>query len=196
MWNPENYDDRAIGPMGLHDAHLIDAICRYIRPRVALEYGGLLGHSLAVMSEWCGWIISVDDNAGEALQAAAAKAGNAVVVKAKMQDFDPNEFGIRQLDLVLFDASHLLADNTAAFEMIEPWLTQRAVILVHDTGEWYNGPDPLPPQWAAWVEHREALLEGDRGFVRYLRGKGWSDVTFESPDHLRHGYTMLTKPRW
>ncbi len=45
-WDMTKYDDRAIGPMGLHDAILLDAICSYVRPKVVLEYGGLLGHSL------------------------------------------------------------------------------------------------------------------------------------------------------
>ncbi len=193
-WNPADYDDRAIGPMGLHDAHLLDAICRYVRPKVALEYGGLLGHSLAVMSDWCGHIISVDDNAGEALRAAAEKAGNATVFKSDMKDFDPWFHGFKQIDLVLFDASHLFNDYRLTFEKIEPLLTERCAILVHDTGDWFLGE--LPPQWDAWKEHRATFLEEDREFVRYLRSKGWSDVTFESPDHLRHGYTMLTKPRW
>lgn len=194
MWDADNYDDRAIGPMGLHDAYLLDALCRYICPRVALEYGGLLGHSLRVMAPYCEALVSVDDNCGSALVAAAKDTRNARAVKCDMRTYDPVADGYQRLDLILFDASHLFDDNLAAYSKCVPLLQPRTVILVHDTGEWYTGE--LPPQWEAWKEHRDEFLQEDRKFVRYLRTEGWNDVTFENPNALRHGYTMLTKPRW
>lgn len=194
MWNPDNYDDRAIGPMGLHDAYLLDAICRYVRPKVALEFGGLLGHSLSVMAEHCDTVISVDDNAHQLLYDAASKYGNVQVIKGDMRTYGIINNGI-ELDLVLFDASHLYGDNVAAFSNIEPILSPKALILIHDTGDWYTGE--LPPQWEAFQKERSIFLEHDRKFVRYLRCvKGYSDTTFESSDHLRHGYTILKKPSW
>lgn len=195
MWDAANYDDRAIGPMGLHDAYLLDAVCRYVRPQVALEYGGLLGHSLRVMAPYCGLVVSVDDNCGQSLQDAATLVGNAWAVQCDMKNYEPSQH-VTGIDLILFDASHLYADYVAAYEKCVPLLQSRTVILVHDTGEWPPEGTPLPPQWEAWKEHRATYLEEDREFVRYLRTQGWSDVTFENPDSLRHGYTMLTKPRW
>lgn len=196
MWNPDNYDDRAIGPMGLHDAYLLDAICRYIRPRVAIEYGGLLGHSLDVMAPYCGLVISVDDNASVALRAIAEKVGNAKVIQTDMTYYEPYYAGIEDnsIDLALFDASHILKQSIAAFKNLTPSLSPKALILVHDTGDWYTGE--LPPQWEAWKENRATFLEHDRNFVRYLRQQGFLDITFESSDHLRHGYTVLKKPNW
>lgn len=195
MWNPANYNDDAIGPMGLHDAYLLDAICRYTKPKVALEYGGLLGHSLAVLSTHCEQVISVDDNAHQILQDAATVAGNARVVKAKMQEYDPVADGVPRLDFVLIDASHLYADNIAAYNKFKPLLSKFALILIHDTGEWYTGE--LPPQWAGWAERRTTYVTEDRAFVCYLReSEGWNDITFQSSDHLRHGYTVLAKPTW
>jgi predicted O-methyltransferase YrrM len=191
MWQGKVFDDRAIGPMGEADAYLLDAICRYIKPRIAIEYGGLLGHSLAVMAPHCGLVISVDDNAGEALQEAAKKAGNAEVVKGKMEEYDPVYDGVKpEVDLVFFDASHLYKDNVAAYENVKPVLSPEALILVHDTGDWYKGE--LPPQWEAWKERRAEYLVHDRQFVEYLREKeGYRDVTFSSTRNLRHGITVL-----
>lgn len=194
MWNPENYDDRAIGPMGLHDAYLLDAICRYVRPKVALEYGGLLGHSLSVMTEHCGQVISVDDNAHQLLYDAANKFDNIRIVKSKMQEFDPLEDCLSPVDLVLFDASHIYDHSVEAFELIKQGLSDNPILLVHDTGDWYTGE--LPPQWLEWQEHRNIYLQHDRKFVGYLREQGYSDITFQSSDHLRHGYTVLMKPQW
>lgn len=194
MWSPDNYDDRAIGPMGLHDAILLDAICRYVRPKVALEYGGLLGHSLSIMAECCGQVISVDDNAHQLLYDAANRFDNVSIVKAKMQEFSPIAITPSAIDFVLFDASHIYEHSVAAFEQVNWVLSDNPILLVHDTGDWYKGE--LPPQWAEWQEHREIYLQHDRKFVRYLRGQGYSDVTFESSDHLRHGYTVLMKRKW
>lgn len=194
MWNPENYDDRAIGPIGLADAYLLSAICRYLQPRIAIEYGGLLGHSLAVMAEHCGFVISVDDNAGVALREMAKKVSNARVVQSDMSFYEPADSVESIVDLVLIDAAHLYDDNVAAYENVLPVLSSDAVILVHDTGDWKT--DDLPPQWAAWVEHRAMFLEHDRKFVRYLREKGYSDVTFGTARHLRHGITVLQRRTW
>lgn len=196
QWNPADYDDRAIGPLGLHDAHLLDAICRYVRPRTYLEYGGLLGHSLAVAAPHCGIVVSVDDNAGTALWDKATRAGNARVVKGDMAVYDPVADGLRDVDLVFVDASHLFTDCMAAYERFAPVLSPRALILVHDTGDWPPPGTPLPPQWEAWKHHRAHFLGHDRAFVRALREFGWADVTFGTPDHLRHGITVLSRPTW
>lgn len=194
MWNPEKYDDRAIGPMGLHDAYLLEAICKYVRPRIALEFGGLLGHSLSVMAGYCDKVISVDDNAHQLLYDVAVHYPNVAIFKSDMRVFYPNEFGIDRIDLVLFDASHLYNDSITTFRNIEKYLSPKALILVHDTGDWKT--DDLPPQWEAFKTDRAVLLEHDRKFVRFLRGHGYLDITFESSEHLRHGYSVLKKIEW
>ncbi len=109
-----------------------------------------------------------------------------------MQEYVPHK--LTTIDLVLFDASHLYTDCRDAYQRIESRLAPDALILVHDTGDWYTGE--LPPQWAAWKGHRATYLEEDRRFVRYLRKEGYSDITFGTNEHLRHGYTVLMKPQW
>ncbi len=195
MWDESKFSDEAIGPIGLHDARLLSAICAYVKPRIVIEYGGLLGHSLSVFATHAEFVISVDEHAGVALQEAAKKAGNAQVVKGKMEEYDPVKDGVKaEVDLIFVDAAHLLDKNIACYEKVCPLLSPHAMILVHDTGPWKE--TDLPPQWAGWVKPRAELLSHDRSFVLYLRGEDYRDVTFGTNRHLRHGITVCMKPQW
>lgn len=193
-WDPSHYNDSAIGPMGLHDAYLLDAICRYIRPKVALEYGGLLGHSLSVMAPYCGRVISVDNIAHQSMYDAASRYNNVHIVKGDMRLYDPKTNNMDEINLVLFDASHLCTDYIKAYQNIKSILSSKSLILVHDTSDWFKGV--LPTQWEWFKEEREILTQQDRKFVVYLREEGYNDITFESDEHLRHGYTVLKKCNW
>jgi hypothetical protein len=109
-----------------------------------------------------------------------------------MKTYQPPE-GIK-FDLVLFDASHVYDDSVKTFTNIETYLSPKVLILVHDTGNWRE--KDLPPDWSSFKLGREIILKNERDFIRFLRTQGYSDVSFESSEHLRHGYTILKKLDW
>lgn len=184
----KDYDDASRGPLGRADAALLGAILNYVRPRTAVEYGSLDGHSTAVLARFADTVYAVEREIRPGLRDAAAANPNVAVCNQSMRDFVPpagTEVGV-----CYYDASHDFEDSKAAYLKIKPFLAPECLIVIHDTGTW-NDPDA----WGAdFRPVREAAVRGERAFVGWLQRQDcWTPVSFASRRAFRHGLTVLQR---
>lgn len=169
-----------LGPIQPEDKDLIQAIIKMTCPKVVVEFGTQTGvSSQAMLDVLNGTLYSFDP-----IKQHKLAHPNFIFVQKPQEHYDLKV----PVDLVFFDGSHNLESNLRAYELIEPFLTPQALILVHDTGLWKE----------PWVQNggysnEEGFLHqpDERKFVNMLNLNKIHLHTFEE---VRHGMTILQKP--
>jgi len=185
-----HYDDRVLGPIQKADACLLAAVCNYMRPEAAIEYGCLEGHSAAVLARFCKRLFCVEiDHARQGLCHVIDKNPNITHVHASMTEWVPPE-DVKDIGLVYFDASHKCEDSLAAYDILEFRLSPTALLICHDTGDWC---DPYPNEDFKKFTARKETVDGEREFVRCLFQRGWQAIAFGCTTQFRHGLTILQR---
>ena len=182
-----DYDHHTLGPILKSDAALLAGILNYVKPRIAIEYGCLEGHSAAVLCRFVEKLYCVEvDNVRNGLLHVMERNPNIVHVHASMTQWDPPP-EVEQIDLVYFDASHNFRDSRDAYLRIKSRLSQRTMIICHDTATWI---EPMPQHFRDFAQPRFEAVSGERGFVRWLEANNWTAISFAGRE-LRHGLTVL-----
>ncbi len=195
--------DEAIGPVQRDEATILFAITRLIRPRVALEFGAARGHSLRCFLEATpdtvvySFDIHRDPRMDRHLRKYRARLK---FVQKSQTDLVPDcldPIHRDAVDLVFFDASHILESNQVTYARLGPLITPDTLLLVHDTGLWERAHmSKVHLDWKGeWVTPgRKAHQPAERLFVRWLTDNhGWSRVDLGSRRTLRHGLTILQR---
>jgi hypothetical protein len=179
---------KPLGPLQDADADLLKAIITMTNPRVILEFGYLFGDSsramLSVMRP-TDKLVSVDKD-----RKAHIKDERFSFVCQSQETYIPKE----KVDFVFLDASHDLELNKKTFENLKPFLTEKAIIAVHDTGTW---PSNL---WNFELGQetsggRYAHCPDEIHFVNWLfeNEPEYQQIHLHSITEARHGITLVQK---
>ena len=198
-------DERVIGPIQRSEALALFGLLRVLRPRLVVEMGFLHGDSTAVLcaaTAGCegARVISVDrDHNAAAVDALRARYPHLEFQRADQRAARLPDDGA-PIDFLFVDCSHDFDINCAMWAALEPRLAPNAVVMVHDTGLWADGPTPA--QYRGWGQAGEA--RGARGWfhqpaeVRFVRWvtdthADWARMDFLCTHVWRHGFTLLQR---
>lgn len=179
---------KSLGPLLDEDAEILKAIILLTTPLVVLEFGHLFGDSsramLSVMREDAR-LISIDKD-----MPARVKDSRFTFHQISQEEYIPTE----KIDFVFLDASHDFELNKKTFENIKPFLSDKAIVAVHDTGTW---PSNL---WNFNLGHetsdgRYAHCPDEIHFVNWLfeNEPDYQQIHFHSVHEPRHGITLIQK---
>lgn len=193
IYNPKA-GDFTLGPVMEPDLQLIKAVCNLVDPKVIVEFGFLRGIATRGMIEYTDrdahiWTYEIEDRTRF-----ATNDPKHTLLYKNMKDFSPEDIGNKKIDLVLFDASHVLSDSLPAWEAVKPHLNKGAIILVHDTGAYlkskYNPSEiSIKEVRGDYVYH----CPDEHEFLKLLHAEGYNCVNFTCLTKIRHGIAVLQK---
>jgi predicted O-methyltransferase YrrM len=197
-----HFKERAAGPVQRDEALLLYAIVKTIDPKTVVEFGFMAGHSAVNFLK----AMSIDarlysyDISGSALQLAEKVRDRRFVFVCKSQaDFDSSDVENRRVDLAFFDASHNYDLNVATFERLSDSLSERALVIVHDTGTWHGDLKGFRTADGYFIgdsaESGYVHRPGERKFVNYIRETrpDFDQIHLHSTTKLRHGLTLMQR---
>jgi predicted O-methyltransferase YrrM len=200
-------EEDVAGPLQRDEALFLFALTKVLRPAVIVEFGFHCGHSAfnfleAVAPASHFYSYDIDDRAEDIARGRFQRFQNFHFLRKSQADFCPADIGNRQIDLCFLDASHLLELNQVTFRKLEGSLSERAIIVVHDTGTWvkeYFNPihaklaADVPGNWISEVEFQPC--KGEREFVNWVLANcpGFSEIHLHSKRTLRNGMTLIQK---
>lgn len=205
------YGEKApLGPIQREEALLLFSLVRVVRPRTVLELGFRQGDSALNFLEALppdSTLISVDcsDAGAEAVRMLSKRFPNFKFVEVSQEALRPEDFGGQALDMVFFDASHVTELNQKTFEILLPYLSETALVAVHDTGVWKKSVmTRLHREYAGkvadgvWLdEETYSHQAGERAFVNWIaeRYPEFGAVHLHSERTIRNGLTILQRKK-
>lgn len=196
------FGEYVAGPIQRDEALLLYALVKAVDPKTIVEFGFLLGHSalnfLKAMSSDAR-LYSYDILEGSRQLAMKIRDERFRFVFKSQADFECSDVDNRLVDLVFFDASHDFDVNVVTFEKVRMCLSERALIVVHDTGAWYGDLKGFQTAEGYFVDH---LIGGgyvhrpyERKFVNYIREnmEDFDQIHLHSTSKFRHGLTILQR---
>ena len=197
-----HFKEYTLGPIQMDEALLLYALVKTVDPKTIVELGFLTGHSsrnfLKAMSPDAR-LYSYDISDASMRLAATIKDERFRFLFKSQADFEWSDIDNRLIDLVFFDASHDFHLNVATFEKVMKCLSERALIIVHDTGAWYGDLKGFhTPQGYFLSKSTDGGYihqPDERKFVNYIRANcgGFDQVHLHSTSKFRHGMTMLQR---
>ncbi|MDQ6765921.1 MAG: hypothetical protein M3Z22_07475 [Verrucomicrobiota bacterium] len=142
----------------------------------------------------------VADHAEETARTCFRHYRNYRFLHKSQSEFAPDDIDYAKVDLVFFEAVHDLALNQETWKRAVGSLSERCLVVVHDTGTWTRsdalanyGPADLNPQW--WLNDEYQHQRGEREFVNWITREysDYSQIHFHSLLTLRHGLTILQR---
>lgn len=186
-----NYNGITLGKILDEDALLLQAIIKMTSPKTLVEFGFLHGDSAKKMLE-------VMDNEAHLYSFDNTTNGkdlgsNFTFHKLSQTEIDKTD--IKDIDFVFIDASHEIELNKETFKKLLPLLTEKAIIIIHDTGSWCDGNvwelerGRLNPD-GSWTHCPDEV-----DFVNWIKENypEWQQIHLHSKRQLRHGMTLLQK---
>lgn len=178
-----------LGPLLVEDAEFLQAIIKMTNPKKVVEFGYFLGHSARAMLE-----VLAEDAELHSFD----NTKNPVMDDPRFHFYHKSQEeidGIDDIDFVFLDASHYLDLNQQTFEKIKDCMTEKGIIVVHDTGTWiggnvFNVERGHENAKGEWVHCPEEIK-----FVNWIKEKypEWQQIHFHSSRQIRHGITLLQK---
>lgn len=197
-----HFKEYVVGPIQRDEALLLYALVKTVDPKTIVEFGFLAGHSsrnfLKAMSSDAR-LYSYDISDASMQLATTTKDERFRFIFKSQADFEWPDVDNRLIDLVFFDASHDFHLNVATFEKVTRCLSERALIIVHDTGVWYGGPEGLRTPDGHFEDGSIGTgyihQPGERKFVNYIRANvgGFDQIHLHSTSRFRHGLTVLQR---
>jgi hypothetical protein len=185
--------DIHLGPIMVPEQKLLQAICDLTDPKVIVEFGFFTGFSSRSMLEF------VDEDAKiysfDYLDRSEWKINDkrhTLYTKDMKQVTDEDIPGM--IDVVFFDASHVLEDTVVAYNRIKHKLKPGSIIVVHDTGAYDKdvfNPDEIPIKKIVgqYVYH----CPDEHTFIQMLKDEGYNCINFTATTKVRHGIAVLQK---
>jgi predicted O-methyltransferase YrrM len=169
-----------LGPIQPEDKKLLQSLILMTCPGVVVEFGTHRGESaLAILEVLEGKLYSFDID----------KIQNIIHPNFKFINRGQETYDLDlPVDMVFFDGAHNLDLNIQAFKKIEPYLTDNALIVVHDTGTW---KEMFEDNGAYLIEEGYIHQPDERKFVNWLTG--WSKIHLHTHKVMRHGMTILQR---
>lgn len=192
----------AAGPIQRDEALLLYALVKTVDPKTIVEFGFLAGHSstnfLKAMSSHAR--LYSYDIADFSMQSARRIRDERFRFVFKSQaDFDCSDVDNRLVDLVFFDGSHDFHLNVLTFEKVRMCLSERAFIIVHDTGAWYGDMKGFQTPEGYFIDGSTSRgyihRPDERKFVNYIRENmaDFDQIHLHSVYKFRHGLTVLQR---
>jgi len=181
---------------------LLYALVKTVDPKTIVEFGFYKGHSAtnflkAMSSDARLFSYDISDSA---MQLARKINDRRFRFIFKSQDeFNPSDINNRPIDLVFFDASHDFKLNVATFEEVRKYLSERAFLVVHDTGTWHGDLKGLQTPEGYFLDASIGIgyvhQPGERNLVNYIRehDKDFDQIHMHSTSKFRHGLTVLQR---
>lgn len=197
-----HFGEYVIGPIQRDEALFIYALVKTVDPKTIVEFGFYQGHSavnfLAAMSSSA--VLHSYDVSDTSLQIAKGIRDDRFRFIYKSQiDFNPHDIENRLIDLAFFDASHDFDLNITTFNKVIESLSERALIVVHDTGVWHGELKSLRTPAGHFKNGSTSAgyihQPGERKFVNYIREnmEGFHQIHLHSTTKFRHGLTVIQR---
>ena len=196
------FEEYAAGPIQRDEALLLYALVKTVDPKTIVEFGFLAGHSstnfLRAMSSDAR-LYSYDIADASMRIARKIRDERFRFIFKSQADFDCSDVDNRLVDLVFFDGSHDFDLNVVTFEKVRKCLSERALVIVHDTGAWYGDLQgrQTPEGYFAGGSIDAGYIHrpDERKFVNYIRVnmEGFDQIHLHSTSKFRHGLTVLQR---
>jgi hypothetical protein len=203
--------ENAPGPVHRDEALILFALTRVLCPQTIVEFGFALGQSalsflLAADSDCRVFSYDYSKSAAETATKCFGHFKNLRLIAKSQTDFSSEDIENRKIDLCFLDASHDLAHNLKTFELIQPSLSETAIVAVHDTGTWQRKfftsrhhafpTSDFGRKFGRWLDAEQFQPSAeDRLFVNHLlsHNPNFSQIHLHSANTLRNGITLLQK---
>lgn len=196
------YQEYAAGPIQRDEALLLYALVKTVDPKTVVEFGFLVGDSainfLKAMSADAR-LYSYDVTAMSMHSARKIRDDRFTFILKSQAEFQCSDVDKRLVDLVLFDGSHDFHINMVTLKEVMKCLSERALIIVHDTGAWYGDMKGFQTSEGYFIDrlrNRGYIHRPDeRKFVNYIREniKDFDQIHLHSTSKFRHGLTVLQR---
>ena len=196
------FSEYAAGPIQRDEALLLYALVKTVDPKTIVEFGFLAGHSstnfLKAMSSDAR-LYSYDIADASMRIARRIRDDRFRFVFKSQADFEYSDVDNRLVDLVFFDGSHDFHLNVVTFEKVGKCLSERALVIVHDTGAWYGDLQgrQTPEGYFAGGSIDAGYIHrpDERKFVNYIRVnmEDFEQIHLHSTSKFRHGLTLLQR---
>lgn len=196
------FKDYVAGPIQRDEALLLYALVKTVDPKTIVEFGFDRGHSatnfLKAMSS-DSRLYSYDISDVSMRLARKIHDERFRFIFKSQTDFEYSDVDNRLVDLVFFDASHDFHLNVATFEKVRKFLSERALIIVHDTGAWYGKLKGSKTPEGYFVGGKASAgyihRPDERRFVNHIREnmEGFDQIHMHSTSKFRHGLTVLQR---
>jgi len=181
---------KPLGPLLDADADFLKAIIGMTIPMVVLEFGHLYGDSARAMLSAMhhhARLISIDKDRHPNIPAEETRF---TFHQISQETYIPTE----PIDFVFLDASHDNKLNQQTFENVIPFLTEKGIIAIHDTGKWPSNVY----QFNAGMETSDGRYSHNPDEIRFTNWlqdeyPDWQQIHFHSDHEVRHGITLLQK---
>jgi len=197
-----SFSDYALGPIQRDETLLLFALVKTVDPKTIVEFGFLAGHSaknfLRAMSSDAK-LFSYDVSDASRKLAMKINDKRFKFIFKSQTEFEPSDVDNQLIDLVFFDAAHDFQLNVATFEKLMGSLSERALIVVHDTGAWYGNFKGLETPQGYFLNGSASSAyihqPGERAFVNQIREnmKDFDQIHLHCTSKFRHGLTMLQR---
>lgn len=197
-----HFGEYVVGPIQRDEALFMYALVKMVDPKTVVEFGFYEGASatnfLKAMSSDARLYSYEISNASMRFARKIRDPRFRFILKS-LTEFAPSDIDNRPIDLVFFDASHDLDINLATFEKIKGVLSEKALVIVHDTGAWYGDFKGLEtpqghflngPAGSGYIHQ-----PGERAFVNYLKENmnDFDQIHLHAVSKFRHGLTVLQR---
>jgi hypothetical protein len=190
------------GPVQRDEALLLYSLVRTVDPKTIVEFGFYKGHSAinflrAMSSE--SKLYSFDIWDGSVQLARRIHDKRFKFFHKSQADFQWPDIDNLPVDLAFFDAAHDFDLNALTFTRIKPCLSERALIVVHDTGTYhvdFKGWETTVGYFLGSLPNAGYVHQpGERKFVNYIKSdvQGFAQVHLHSVSKLRCGLTLLQR---
>jgi predicted O-methyltransferase YrrM len=178
------YGEIVVGPVQRDEALFLYSLVVTVDPKTLVEFGFHRGHSainfLKAMSPdamLCSYDIS-DDSAKIAGRIHDKRFR---FTQKSQADFEWSDVDNRPVDLAFFDAAHDSDLNMQTFDRLQRTLSDRALVVVHDTGRHCTTGLIHQPDERRFVNHVKMNLPGV------------DQVHLHSTSKFRHGLTLMQR---
>jgi predicted O-methyltransferase YrrM len=186
------YEERAGWKSGLENGgHLLYSLVRCLYPEVVVEIGSARGKSTCCLAQACkdnfkGKVYAIDPHMHNAWSDVGTTGDNERFLRSRLKQYDLNFYceviratsteaaktWNRPIDLIFIDGDHTYEGVKADFELFQPWFTEKALVVFHDT-TW---------DYATWVELKRTYQKteelGVPIFLEEIRNSGYPSITF------------------
>lgn len=194
----KNLDEFVIGPIQRDEALLLFALVRVVDPKTLVEFGFYQGHSainfLKAMSPDAR-LYSFDISSDSMKAARRINDTRFNFLFKSQSEFEPSDVDNRTVDLVFFDAAHDFQLNLTTLERLMDSLSERALIVVHDTGIWHGDLKRLKTPEGYFLNSGYIHQPDERMFVNHIKANmnGFEMIHLHCTSKFRHGLTVIQR---
>lgn len=178
------FGEVVVGPIQRDEALLLYGLVETVDPKTVVEFGFHEGHSAvnflkAMSSDSKLYSYDISDMSAQLARRIHDKRFR--FIHKSQADFEWSDVEDRQVDLAFFDAAHDFRLNVLTFGRLQRSLSEKALIVVHDTGG----------HGSAGCIHQP----DERRFVNYIKLdiRGFDQIHLHSTTKYRHGLTLLQR---